>query len=279
MSVDKRPEWSQELRSARSDLGLSRAAAAELSSVSPETIKAYELARRKPSRELLDQILTALKIEIGMRNRILTGAGFIVAATRFPPEVSPDYFYTTEQAAEEIELSPWPACVVNDMMDIVAANRLAQTLWNIDFERDLTGPGERNFLSVASDPRFAEKVSNWDEAVSIAVSILKAQGLQEPEESSGYFTSVMQRFLEGDPKYVAKFLNVWQNTSARDPKCRWHYPVVWEEPELGRLQFRVVVNTASEPDGLSFNDWIPLDAATWEALERLRSEGRARSRT
>ncbi|MFQ5473135.1 MAG: hypothetical protein ACE5FA_09660, partial [Dehalococcoidia bacterium] len=230
----------------------------------------------KPSRELLEQILTALKIEIGTRNRILTGAGFVVAATLFPPEVSPDYFYTIEQAAEEIELSPWPACVVNDMMDVVAANRLAQTLWNIDFDRDLTGHGERNFLSVASDPRFAGKVSNWDEAVGFAVAVLKAHGLEEPEESDGYFASVMRHFLEGDPRYVARFLNVWQNTEAHDPKCRWYYPVVWEEPELGRLQFRVVVSTASEPDGLAFNDWMPLDAPTWEALERLKRDGRRR---
>ncbi len=201
----------------------------------------------------------------------------MVGATRFPPEVTPDYFYTIEQAAEEIELSPWPACVMNDMMDVVAANRLAQTLWDIDFERELTGPGEHNLLSVASNPRFGGKIANWDEAVRTPVSILKAHGLAEPEESDGYFASVMQHFFEGDPTYVARFLNVWQNTPARDAKCRWHFPIVWEEPELGRLQFRVVVSTASEPDGLAFNDWMPLDARTWEALERLKREGRARA--
>ena len=141
----------------------------------------------------------------------------------------------------------------------------------------MTGPGEHNLLSVASDPRFGGKIANWDEAVGIGVSILKAHGLEEPEESSGYFASVMKHLSESDPKYVARFLNVWQNTPARDAKCRWHYPVVWEEPELGRLRFRVVVNTASEPDGLAFNDWIPLDAPTWDALERLKREGRARA--
>jgi transcriptional regulator with XRE-family HTH domain len=215
MSVGQRPNWSQELRNARAELGLSRSGAARLASVSPETIKAYETGRRKPSRELLARILTALKIEVGTRNRILTGAGFVVGATLFPPEVAPDYFYTIEQAAREIEVMPWPACVLNDTMDVVEANRLAQTLWDIDFEHEFRGPGERNLLSVASDPRFAKKVSNWDEAVGIAVSILKAHGLKEPEESSGYFASVMQHFLEGDPHYVAKFLNVWQNTPAR----------------------------------------------------------------
>jgi hypothetical protein len=31
-----------------------------------------------------------------------------------------------------------------------------------------------------------------------------------------------------------------------------------------------VVGTASEPGGLSFNDWQPLDAETWAVLERVK---------
>ena len=30
-----------------------------------------------------------------------------------------------------------------------------------------------------------------------------------------------------------------------------------------------MVNPASEPDGLAFNDWIPLDGETWAALVQL----------
>ena len=45
--------------------------------------------------------------------------------------------------------------------------------------------------------------------------------------------------------------------------------MVWVDPDVGTLRFRAMVNTASEPDGLAFNDWIPLDAATWDGLARL----------
>jgi hypothetical protein len=45
------------------------------------------------------------------------------------------------------------------------------------------------------------------------------------------------------------------------------YPVVWNEPGIGRISFRAVVTTANEPAGLAFNDWIPADAESWEHLE------------
>lgn len=270
------PQWSLDLRHIREELGLSRSDVSNLSGVSAETIKAYESGRRKPSREMLEAVLDALNVHAMERNSIVTGAGYVAGATRFPPEVEPDYFFTREQAAAEIERSPWPACVVNDVLDVIAANRTAQLLWDLDFDRELTGLGERNLLSVASSPRFAERVANWDEAVAVAVAIMKERGVDEPEDSSGYFAAVMQRFLGGDPQYVARFLNVWQGTPPSKAKCRWDFPIVWEEPDLGRLNFRVIVNTASEPDGLAFNDWMPLDAATWEALERLRNKGRAK---
>ena len=157
-------------------------------------------------------------------------------------------------------------------MEILAANKVAQTLWGVDLDREYTGPLERNLLSVASDPRFAEKVTNWEEAVAVGVSILKGHHFgpeTQPEGSSAYFSAVMEHFLAGDPKYVRRFLRVWEETPARSPKARWSYPIVWEEPGVGTLHFHIFVSTCSEPDGLAFNDWIPLDAATWERLEAI----------
>ncbi len=76
--------------------------------------------------------------------------------------------------------------------------------------------------------------------------------------------------MEGDPRYVTRFFELWQKVPPTEPKIRWSYPVVWTEPGLGVLRFEAVVNQANEPDGLAFNDWMPLDAATWEALEQIR---------
>ena len=52
--------------------------------------------------------------------------------------------------------------------------------------------------------------------------------------------------------------------------ARWHYDVTWRHAQ-GRMRFRGVVSTANEREGLAFNDWIPLDAETWLALERAKA--------
>jgi hypothetical protein len=50
---------------------------------------------------------------------------------------------------------------------------------------------------------------------------------------------------------------------------RWNYPVTWREPGFDDIQFLGIVTTASEPDALSFNDWIPIDAASYATMERV----------
>jgi len=36
------------------------------------------------------------------------------------------------------------------------------------------------------------------------------------------------------------------------------------------MRFLAMVSTASEPDGLAFNDWIPVDASSWEVLAMVK---------
>lgn len=43
------------------------------------------------------------------------------------------------------------------------------------------------------------------------------------------------------------------------------------DDEFGDMRFLGIVSTASEPDALAFQDWHPVDAATWEVLERVKS--------
>jgi hypothetical protein len=87
--------------------------------------------------------------------------------------------------------------------------------------------------------------------------------------SHPYFQATIQRFLQGDVRYVQRFLAVWAKTPPGSFKWRFSYPIDWEHPEAGLLRFRVCVNPASHQDSLSFNDWIPLDSASWAGLERL----------
>jgi hypothetical protein len=75
--------------------------------------------------------------------------------------------------------------------------------------------------------------------------------------------------MQGSQDYAARFAALWQAAEPHDPKVRWVYPVDWNEPGVGLIRFKGVATTANDPDGLAFNDWIPVDAESWQHLEAL----------
>jgi len=263
-------EWSRLLLEARRQVEISRAELARRASLSPETVRAYEAGRRRPTAESLTSVLDALKVDRSVRNGILLAAGFAPDGSRLGPQ-NPDLMFTAEEAAEQVERYPWPAFVSDDWAWLVAANSLVQRLWGVDLRSELTDPLDRHMLGAASTPRFADRCLNWDEVMTIMLGRLKAhhRGPEDPENLSPYVAAVLQRFLQGDPKYVARLINAWQEATPISPKIRWSYPVVWQEPDIGEIRFHALVSSANENDGFAFNDWIPVGAESWERLERL----------
>jgi hypothetical protein len=130
-----------------------------------------------------------------------------------------------------------------------------------------------NLLSVANDKRFSEHVVNWDECVAVLAGVFKGRP-RDPHSVDApdpYFDAVLREIAHGDPRYLQRLLQVFAATPPSEPKCRWTYPVVWRDDEFGEMRFVAVVNTASEPDSLAFNDWIPIDAESWAVLEQVKA--------
>jgi hypothetical protein len=182
-------------------------------------------------------------------------------------------YYTVEELQVEMERLPWPAFAGNELMELVVANRAAQRLWGIDLTREFLEPRERNFLRVASDPRFAQHVVNWDEAVGLVVSFWKghSRGPESLDAGSPYFQRAVQDFLSGDPTYVRRFLEVWARTPPHRSKIRLHYRVVWRDERVGEMRFLCIMGPANDEEALGWHDWIPADAESWQRLERLTS--------
>ncbi len=262
---------------------MTRAELAALSGVPVETIRRWEDGSRNPTLARLLRVLDALDCPSAEANAVLEGAGFPTQRTLFPTDRFPNYFYTVEELQTVVEEVPWPEFVLNDNIEIVAANLLAQALWGIDLaeERRRRKPQQLNLLSVASGPEFISHVVNWDESVATLVSVIKGIGARHPhtlDQADPYFNEVLAEFAKGDPGFLSRLLEIFVRTPGREPKCRWTYPVHWRDNEAGEMRFISVVNTASEPDALAFNDWIPIDAASWEVLAKVKSrkkEGRA----
>jgi len=263
--------WFERLRRLREQEGASRAELAARSGMSLASIKAYEAGLRHPSRPALSNLLDALSADAFARQEILVGAGFAPDG-RSPAEHLPDEWFTLADAATEIAGLSHPACVTTELFEVVAANALIQRVWEVDLHQELGGPFERGFLSMLSTPRFAHRLMNWEEALSVAVAVVKGHyggdAAIDPMRHP-YLAAAVQHLLNGSPEYVQKFLGLWMNVPGRMYRVRLSYPVVWKHSELGPLRFAAVTGPANRQPSLWFNDWVPLDAHTASGVQQL----------
>ena len=259
-------EWHTLLVSARQRLNLSQANLASRAHISLAAVKAYEQGKRHPSRPYLIAMLDAMKLEIMERNTVLDAAGYSSDARDVMPGLDGLQF-TLQSAQREVDRASWPAFVLNEVSELVVANATALKLLGLDLA-DYPTITERSLLAVASDPRFADRLENWDEALGTMASVFKGhfRGAEDLATPSPVFNAMLTKFLAGDPQYVARFMALWQQVDPAPLLMRWHYRIVWRDPAAGRMEFDAVVSNCNEGEGWSFHDWIPLDATSWSAL-------------
>lgn len=265
------PGWFERLRRLREEEGISRAELAARSGISAASIKAYETGVRHPGRASLSSLLDALTADAFARREILLGAGFAPDG-RSPAEHLGENWFNLEDACAEIAPLAHPACVTTELMEVVAANTVIQRVWEVDLHRELDGPFERGLLSMLTRPRFADRLLNWTEALSVAVSVIKGHyGGDDAIDPSRhpYVAAAVQHLLDGSPEYVQKFLALWMNVPGRMYRVRLSYPVVWNHSDLGPLKFVAVTGPANRQPSLWFNDWVPADAHTATSIAQL----------
>ena len=264
--------WFDQLRRLREQENVSRPELAARSGISTASIKAYESGARHPSRPALSALLDALSADAFARQEILVGAGFAPDG-RSPAERLNDEWFNLEDASAEIAPLPHPACVTTELFEVVAANECIQRVWEVDLHRELSGPFERGFLSMLSTPRFADRLLNWEEALSVAVSVVKGHyggdAALDPTRHP-YLAAAVQHLLSGNSEYVQRFLGLWMGVPGRMYRVRLTYPVVWNHSEFGPLRFMAVTGPANRQPSLWFNDWVPIDAHTATSIAELR---------
>jgi transcriptional regulator with XRE-family HTH domain len=259
---------------------MTRAQLAAASGVPANTIRRWEEGGkdgRNPTLPRLIKVLEALDCPEAESNAILEELGYPRRPPRFTTATHPNFYYSVEELQPVVEEAPWPEFVLNDNMELVAANVTAAALWGADFaaEKQRRTPGQMNLVALATSPEFIGHVVNWEEAVAAIASSLK-WGASEAvmDQPPPYMNAVLEEMAAGDPAHLKALMDIFQRTPPREPKCRWTYPVRWRDEEAGDMRFTAIVNTASEPDGLAFNDWIPLDAETWTRLEVVKARAR-----
>lgn len=269
----ERDDWRRRLRAARERLGLSREELAAQAGVSASSVRGYESGRRHPRQESLEAIMHALRLDRTESNPIREGAGFRPVASLF--DERPDYYFTVEELQHAIDRVPWPEFVVNDTMEVVAANRIAGAVWGLDYQRERARRSRvgMNLLAVASEFDFPRLVENWDEILELLCSIYKGTpaGGAEMAPSDPYLARVVEHFTAADHGFLARLLAAWERAVPSPAKVRHMYRILWRHA-AGRMSFAALLTTANEREGLAFNDWIPANAETWTALNRLLAE-------
>jgi transcriptional regulator with XRE-family HTH domain len=183
------------IRAERLRLGLTQQQVADLVPISVETIRKYECGARSPNSLRLRELLTSMKVPQLRERAILNAAGFIAAQTLFPSDANPSYYPGEAEARAEIERSPWPKFVVNNLMELVAANRATLRLWDVEPGFELSGRtrAQLNLLTIMAGPRVAHHLANLDACLAEAAANLK--GLLERDRQENR----MGRLRRGHP--------------------------------------------------------------------------------
>ena len=214
---------------------------------------------------------------------VFAAAGFASPDALVPGDTLAAYYIGEAEARDEIERVRWPKFVVNDALEVVAANRAAIGLWDFEVDFEVSGRtrAQLSLLAILADPRVASHVANLDACFGSAVGILKA-ALEKrlPTTDAAIFAeAVLAECAARDPSTIRRLLRIWEATPATTPRAQATYDVVWRDGQGVEIGLMAVTSVCNEPDGLFYHDWYPVDAASHAGLERILEAWRSRSET
>jgi transcriptional regulator with XRE-family HTH domain len=258
--------WSSALRTLRRERRLTQAELAMRAGVSTPAVRAYESGARRPSRDALEALARALGLPGEETERLLLAGGYAPetdgSVERFGP-------YTLDEIRAELSARPWPAYVSNQAYDLVEANTAWQEAIGVDLAREFLGFGERNLIVSLSQTAWADRIENWDALVTFLIGLAKGDPRRREDDDRPlpWLEVPFRRFLEGDAAYIRRFFDLWESAPPISQRLRQTYEMVWRAADGTRLRFLGTLAVAEAATELHWNDWTPLDRATWEWFE------------
>jgi hypothetical protein len=171
----------------------------------------------------------------------------------------------------------------DDTVQVVAANRAVQAVWGFDFakERRRRTPFQMTMFAIGRDVGFLDHMTNWPVSFRAAAEMTKgrAERLHLPVGPTETMEA-MRAISGGDAVLMKQLVRVWTKAKPTQARMQSDFPVIWRDPEHGEMRFRSIISVASERDLLYFRDWHPVDAETWQVLEKVKARWvRSRKRT
>jgi transcriptional regulator with XRE-family HTH domain len=263
-------DWRASLREQRIARRLSQADVAARANLSAASVRAYENGSRHPTVEALDALIKAIGLTPEQANPVRAGAGYSVdlrwlISSRYAPA-------HLEQLAEQAESYTWPVVVTNVASDLLVMNAAFKASVGPALMKRLSADPElRNYIAVASDPEFVARIDNWDEAVKFMIGVAKGEPREDHnlERPVPFTEGAIARFLKGDPALVRRMMTLWQEADPVAPGTRRHYRWLWRSEDGRPMRFMCVLHVADIWSELTWIDYVPQDAATWDVLTSL----------
>jgi transcriptional regulator with XRE-family HTH domain len=224
--------------------GLRREEVAQLAGVGITWYTWLEQGREiNPSPQVLDAIARTLQFDAHEHSHLFTLAG--VSTTPVTHECS-ELFPTAQPLIDQLE--PFPACILNSRLDLLAFNRVYASFFE-DLEEM---PNEdRNVLWLTfTDSQWRDVIVDWDDIVGRMVAEYRAAMAEHLDEPA--WKTLVARLHRASPEFTA----VWKRHDvqgvesrtkrARHPKAgllRLDYTNLWLEQRLGT---RIVAFTPAD---------------------------------
>lgn len=271
--------WQADIRAARRERRVSLKDLAADAGISPETLRAYEHDRRRPTRSNLLAVLGALALPAADANDILQRAGFAPEPALYAPDEFPDYDFRVEEVQRFLDGRPWPAMATDARMRVLAANISMQALWGMDFKREKRRrtPEEITLFAIAGDYNFVEHITNWVEVLRAYAAINKGRPQSRARIPAETIVTSARAMAAGDPEVRERINKTWDRAKPAPARIQVDVPLHWRDLRLGDLRFRSVSTVASEQDEIRFRDWHPVDAESWQRLAKVIARWRRRA--
>ncbi len=261
--------WNEKLRSIRERRGLSRQELAERCGVSVDSLRSYELGRRRPTCDHLLDLLNCLKADEHSRGIILAGAGL---APESPVERFREPNVPPREAVQLIRRRPLPAFLLNERAEVLAVSGAAWRLLGMR-DRDQR-PRRRGAMSEIAFRMAAARLVNWDEVMSELIQFFKAG---QPENLSldaagPPISTTVKKLAAEEPARWGRVARLWESTPPfRGRMTGRTYSCVWRA-EGGVIHFNVFVGCLNTEIGLYAHTLVPADAKSHRVLERLLAD-------
>jgi len=270
----------------RRTAGLRREEVARLAGISAAWYTYLEQGRDvHPSREVLDALCEALRLDAGERAYLFQlaygprGAGDRRAATASPwlsalhltpsllaPDGTPPSLRRVLDA-----LGPTPALVIDRCWDVVSRNAaIVAVLPSLGPERTTPDAQPQNLVEyVLTDAALQGSLRDWAQVARLAVDGLRASlaGVPADDPLSAHAAALVVRLTAVSPEFRAWWPahGLW---AADRPVTH-----VYEHPQVGRLEFEGTMFDVRSAPGLTLITYVPCDP---ESTVRMRDLTAAR---